>query len=1450
MYLTDAPTYSASEKITYSYTDVTGSSGYGLTGCIRMKDYNSDTTWSTDNTLSYSYDTLGKLEQASEYNGQKIIYEYSTTTDKMDSVSSYFSTSLYSEITYNFDNKKTTITDETGEYIINKFDDYGHTVNITDSHGTSQSFSYLNLFKYNDNSTNEILYLLDGDPNYNNNHKLVSKSTPQVAQRNYLANAEFEYSFTDPYDGWSNIYLESGSNGILSRVSSSPVAKVGTYSAKISATNDYGAYITQNITLDAGTYTLSGYIYNATSNVEDVYIDAISTTGTYGTSKGSVHTLNEWEFVSKYIVVEADDTVVTIKLANYGIGYGCFDGIQISEGFGTSRINLVENSSFEYASSSTVIPKWGTLGTNVSRVVNTYDSDIYESILGDYGIKMTGSSTVARSVTHTNYSFLGFYDEPGNLLIGGWAKSEGTPTSKQSTDYYDRYFRIQVETTNSFAETNEIYIDFDTSIEGWQYNFGSVPIDDTIVSIDITLEYQGEGDVYFDNISMRYERTFTTYEYDSAGRIEKIIKPSQQETVITYDDDNADDDFTRTPYTITTDGFVTDVDSTIDVINSTITNNILITPSYNDYGQSYSITIGEGTSNYYTTSTAYLASSYYQYTSSTTDKFGKTTTYYSDVYTGLLEAMENAKGQDTHYLYDDTGELAEVQSTEEYDNTMSIIDGKVAYLYDNQNRLIKICLEYNDPNSPTYYYEISYDPEGRMDEVLVNTSSFMTYVYDDGPTYYSNRISTQTYSNGYSMKFEYNDLNQVTETQFLDSEDNYVTRFSYEYSNEGYLNVYTELDDSTIVHREFYSYDSLGRITKIIDEDENIIVYGYDEMSNVSSLYFKLNDMENEISYLYDDEYRISETSYISIASNLLSREYDYTEATALDRLNNIMLHIDNATEELYTEHFVYQGYTSRVTDITYDILSDSSENIKFSYLYDDIGNIIQITYYEDTTQIRKDNYEYDDLNQLIVEDIYYSDTAVDDYTNVYEYDQMGNRTKLSRYGYQRDGLDSPTYELEYTYNSSWSDQLSSYYTMENGVSTSHALTYDNNGNPTFISNFKYSGTVYYGAYLAWSGRELNRISIMAGSSTPVFKIIYKYNDNGYRTSKEFYTYQGYTPVLTETIDYELLGSRVVYETNGIYDILYTYDCNGTLISFNEDGEDYFYLYNLQGDVIGLIDDLGNTIATYSYDAYGNTSITGVSNNPYTYRGYRYDSEIDMYYLNSRYYNPQIGRFINADGIVSLSASVNTSNMYVYCQNNSVTLIDPTGYTQAVGGGGGYGNDEPTGYWDAINIFYEHTHFIYSGYGAAIPYQEFGDSTYPNCYGYALMTYMDDHKRQPGESSSGGISCDDAGTISLVAQKMYDDFKVLNRGIRPILGPNSDIYSYEYRIALRVDNTGRVYRGELCYDYHFMVQTSSGQWAHKQGNGPSDILAYGINPNTVDWGRYNSEILYFAITRP
>lgn len=138
--------------------------------------------------------------------------------------------------------------------------------------------------------------------------------------------------------------------------------------------------------------------------------------------------------------------------------------------------------------------------------------------------------------------------------------------------------------------------------------------------------------------------------------------------------------------------------------------------------------------------------------------------------------------------------------------------------------------------------------------------------------------------------------------------------------------------------------------------------------------------------------------------------------------------------------------------------------------------------------------------------------------------------------------------------------------------------------------------------------------------------------------------------------------------------IYYKRDENNHLVGFRCNYQNYYYVKNAQEDIIGIMDSNYQVIANYKYDAYGNINlitdnkgleITDLSHvayiNPFRYRSYYYDEETKLYYLNSRYYNPLFGRFINSDTVIAGRERITLSNMFAYAENNPIMNIDTDG---------------------------------------------------------------------------------------------------------------------------------------------------------------------------------------------
>ena len=285
--------------------------------------------------------------------------------------------------------------------------------------------------------------------------------------------------------------------------------------------------------------------------------------------------------------------------------------------------------------------------------------------------------------------------------------------------------------------------------------------------------------------------------------------------------------------------------------------------------------------------------------------------------------------------------------------------------------------------------------------------------------------------------------------------------------------------------------------------------------------------------------------------------------------------------------------------------------------------------------------YEYDGLNRLVRED-----NKAFGKTVLFAYDANGNITSKRSYAYT---TTKSTAELEdaaytkkdvYSYNG---DQLMAY--------NSYTFAYDAMGNPTS----------YKGKTLSWSkGRLLTA-----------------YGDKSF-------AYDGFGRCVFmngNAMMYGRDGTRIMQLGDGL---VFVYDHTGLTKMYDLSGMGDFTTVYVQKDALGnvraLLDSYGNIVVKYKYDAWGNckvldangneisedTNMFGIKHighrNPFRYRGYYYDVNTGLYYLQSRFYDPETGRFINADTVEYLDPeSINGLNLYAYCGNNPVMYSDPTG---------------------------------------------------------------------------------------------------------------------------------------------------------------------------------------------
>ena len=420
---------------------------------------------------------------------------------------------------------------------------------------------------------------------------------------------------------------------------------------------------------------------------------------------------------------------------------------------------------------------------------------------------------------------------------------------------------------------------------------------------------------------------------------------------------------------------------------------------------------------------------------------------------------------------------------------------------------------------------------------------------------------------------------------------------------------------------EYYGYDAMDRLTRIVVTDGTNLIsdiaWTYDADQNVTAITTRVNNngtlRTDTYAYSYDDDHRPTNTTYGSVSESITYDGYSRVTGKTVQNSGNTVLSTSYAYRDIDAQYT-----TTQVSSLTNTF---GGNTLSHSYTYDANGNILS----DGTT-----TYSYDSLNQLVWE----YNTAAGKAWN-YAYDLGGNILSKTEYDYA-DGQTSNPVTVSYTYGDAvWRDLLTAY----NG----EAITYDGIGNPT---NYRGWGMTWQG------GRQLS--SMQKDGTT----LSFSYNDAGLRTEK---TVNG------STRRYIWNSSQLMADVGASDAFYFHYSSGGELIGYTyktADAEtECILVKNQQGDVERVISADGTVLASYTYDAWGNvlTSEGSLATaNPIRYRGYYFDTETSLYYLQSRYYDPATGRFINADAQVVAESSVGC-NSFTYSLNSPVSMADDEG---------------------------------------------------------------------------------------------------------------------------------------------------------------------------------------------
>lgn len=598
---------------------------------------------------------------------------------------------------------------------------------------------------------------------------------------------------------------------------------------------------------------------------------------------------------------------------------------------------------------------------------------------------------------------------------------------------------------------------------------------------------------------------------------------------------------------------------------------------------------------------------------SVTDTRDNTTSYTYDAGNRLLDKLTDAKGNATSYTYDaDTDKLIKVS------RNVSGQEVSVDYAYDKDH------LKSITRNGISYEY--GYDAYGNQTAVSVGDTVIekTAYCNKNGLT------DSITFATGEVLRDEYDAKEQLTAQYLVKADGTEEKLFANTYDNYGNV---VRHEDYRAGRISRYQYDFIGRLLGE-DEDNGFRVRTvYDDKNRVKSYLCRVDGKGNKTEFIYGDP-TIQQKPGLGYGVKINGAEhlrYIYDELGRITKQTRILSETASADTE-------YTFVPGREKGLTTSLIESVTEGDKITS--DAVGNITEIwdTDKKTGTKERRVRYYYDELDQLIREDNHQQNETI-----VYTYDAGGNLMTRGVYDYTEEKIPSgPAVTTDtYTYgNDAWKDQLTAYNGQE--------ISYDAMGN----------SLSYRGKTMEWEqGRRLVKITGPGLSQTN------SYDSNGIRTKKvvngvttEFYT-NGAAILVQKSSD----GTRLDF----------LYDDKGNLFAMDYDGNRYFYQKNIQGDITGLIDVGGEEVVSYTYDTWGrlldvkdDSSESLAELNPFRYRGYYYDAEAGLYYVSSRYYDPETRRFVNADGYEIVNASPMSlvdKNVYAYCDNNPICRIDKHG---------------------------------------------------------------------------------------------------------------------------------------------------------------------------------------------
>ena len=1036
----------------------------------------------------------------------------------------------------------------------------------------------------------------------NKGNQLKLSSKMQNTVKNYILNSNFETA-----SDWTPTGSTVSSSNITDN-ENTQIAYMGNRCVKVttSATSN-GAGIQKSFTVSANeTYTFSAYVKTSSASG---YL-AI-TQGSTTVTSDVLPKYKDWTRLQvTYTATTSGTAIISLLTKDAGALY--IDCAQFENAATASRYNLVENSDFSTSGYWTNFTTASVLPNYTANV--TVGAPQLDNTRGVLVGNPQGSARIHQEIQSKG--------KAGDVyVVGGWAKGYSVPLKYENG--YNRRFSI---TVNFMKYDNEQKIEVSTStvafnpcVEEWQYMADAVVADGDYEFIKVQVNYDYNANTaYFDGIQLYKEEFGQSFTYDDDGNVISVVDLQKQETKYEYEDNNLTKEILPNGTQMTY-----EYDANNNLETATTSTGLVYTFAYDDYGNNTSVSLASSGKTIVSSANYSDDGNVLQ---SVRDATGYLTRYGYHAQTNVLNWVqypEDTASTRTAYTYDSMYRMLAASTT-----TDTGLNMFASYLYEND--------QLKTLTTATTAYGFTYGPFGLRTAVSAGERTLAQYFYTDVgnsnvPNYANERnfyLKKLAYGNGDSVNYTYDQQGRTIQQAYKD--DNTVTEtVSYLYNNDGAL---ASVKDSGSGITTTYYYDFIDRLMKYVETGgahTHSMGYEYDTINNLTKLVEDVDGEEHTTEYGYDNDNRVVSVVW----DDTISKTYVYD---AWGRVSEQQT--KNGNNTIKTDVLAYRNKTS-TTETTTSAQIDThtiqitGNNKSFTYSYDMNGNIVSIKDENNKTI----SYVYDSANQLIREN-----NEITDITTTWTYDEGGNIAHRYEYDYTTGTLGGYDREFGYTYQQTnnddpaWDDLLVSY----NG----QAISYDAIGNPT----------TYLGWTMSWkNGREL--ASMSKGSTTWNFT----YNADGIRTKRT----NG-----TTTYHYVYNGDKLSYLQLGNDELYFSYDASGNPMTVEYNGTTYYYVTNIQGDVIAILNSSGTAVVEYTYDAWGNIfSTTGSmattlgKYNPLRYRGYVYDEEYGLYYLQSRYYNPEVGRFLNTDNYPATGQGLLGNNMFSYCLNNPVVLQDSMG---------------------------------------------------------------------------------------------------------------------------------------------------------------------------------------------